>query len=364
MTKKILILTPMSRQVVGFRAALIEKLQSEGHTVAVITLDNEKEKEIVAKNIEFHCINGSNRSINPFKLSVLTKRYAALIEKIKPDIVMTFMIKPNIYGALAAARVGVKNLFCMVEGAGDVFTKNGLKWKLMRKYVCFKYKKSFKHAKKVFFLNNDDKSEFIARGLVKETQCEIIPGIGIDVEEFAYKPFVNDKTFLMVARMLKTKGVIEYCKAARAVKKKYPEAVFNYLGGEGDLTVSDIKEYIDDGSVNYLGTTNDVRPFYEDCTALVLPTYREGFPVCVMEAMAMGRAVIASDTNGCRDAVKNDENGFLVETRNVDKLIEKIVYCIEHTDEIKNMGEAAHGFAVENFDGVKINEQLYGLVMQ
>lgn len=276
----------------------------------------------------------------------------------------SFQIKPNTFGVLAAKKAGIKNIYSMVEGAGDVFINNGLKWKIIRKIVCVLYKKAFRNSKKVFFLNNDDKAEFIQRKLVKKEQCEIIHGIGVDLEKFAYKPIKNNRTFLMVARMLKTKGVYEYCKCARIVKQKYPDAVFNYLGAEGTVTLADIKEYIDDGSINYLGTTTDVRPYYEDCSAYVLPSYREGMPVSVMEAEAVGRAVITSDTNGCRDTVVVGKNGFLVPVGSVEKLAEKVIWCIEHPKEAEQMGKNARRFAEENFDDAKINTQVCEVLNQ
>ena len=360
--KKILLITPTSGQVIGFRAKLIETLQQNEYEVSALTFDREREQEIESKNIKFYCVEDKNRSLNPFKILSLKNKYCKIIKEVKPDIVFTFMLKPNTFGVLAAKKAGVKNIYSMVEGAGDVFINNGLKWKLVRKVVCSLYKKAFKNSKKVFFLNKDDKAEFIQRKLVKKEQCEIIHGIGVDLEKFAYKPIKNNRTFLMVARMLKTKGVYEYCKCARIVKQKYPDVVFNYLGAEGTVTLADIKEYIDDGSINYLGTTTDVRPYYEDCCAYVLPSYREGMPVSIMEAEATGRAIIATDVNGCRDTVCVGENGFLVPRGDYKQMAEKAIWCIEHSKEVEQMGKNARLFAEENFEKKKINARLIEII--
>jgi len=356
-------MTPTSSQVIGFRAKLIEAMQSFGHTVAVITFDDEYKQTIEERGIEINCVKDTNRGSNPFALLSLKNRYCSAIKQIHPDIVFTFMLKPNIFGVRAAKKAGVKKIFSMVEGVGDVFINNGIKWKLIRVFVCKMYRKSFKSADKVFFLNNDDKSEFIERKLVKPEQCEVIPGIGVDLEHFAYKPLKNHNTFLMIARMLKTKGVTEYCQAARLVKQKYPDAVFNYLGAEGTVKVADIQEYIDDGSINYLGTTTDVRPYLEESAAFVLPTYREGFPVSVMEAMAVGRMVIASNTNGCRDAVVNGESGILTPIKGVDALAQNMIRCIEHPQETEQMGINGRKFAEARFDQNAINEAIIKDVM-
>ena len=296
--------------------------------------------------------------MNPFRILSLKNRYCKMIREICPDIVVTFMLKPNTFGVLAAKKAGVKSIYSMVEGAGDVFINGGLKWKAIRAVVCGLYRRAFRHSRKVFFLNNDDKAEFIQKRLVTSEQCEVIHGIGVDLDKFAYRPMKNRQTFLMVARMLRTKGVFEYCECARAVKKKYPQAVFNYLGGEGSVKVSDIREYIDDGSVCYLGTTDDVRPYYEEAFVYLLPSYREGMPMSVMEAESVGRAAIVTDVNGCRDAVQDGYNGFLVPLGDGEKLIEKVIWCIEHPEDTERMGKQARAYAEENFDQKEINKKI------
>ncbi len=358
---RVLLITPTSNQIITFRKFLIEKFQSKNIEVFTIAFDNENKALIESRGITHNCVSGTNRSLNPFKILSLKNNYVKIIQKIQPDIVFTFMLKPNIFGVRAAKKAGVKKIFSMVEGAGDVFINNGLKWKIIRSVVCRMYRKSFKYANKVFFLNNDDKAEFIERKLVNEAKCEVIPGIGVDTEYFAYKPLKNYDTFIMIARMLKTKGVIEYCKAARKVKKIYPQAVFNYLGAEGNIKVSDIQEYIDDGSIIYWGTTNDVRPYLEDCSVFVLPSYREGMPVAVMEAEAVGRAVIATDVPGCRQAVIDGENGYLIESRNVDALAEKMLMFLSDNQLVEQMGISGRDLAVKSFDKNFVTDKLCNL---
>lgn len=359
---KIALITPTSGQVIGFRAKLIETLQQNGYEVSVLTFDKEHKQEIESRNIKFYCVEDKNRSLNPFKVLSLKNKYCKIIKETKPDTVFTFMLKPNTFGVLAAKKAGIKNVYSMVEGAGDVFINNGLKWKIIRKVVCVLYKKAFRNSKKVFFLNNDDKTEFIQRKLVKPEQCEVVHGIGIDLEKFAYKTIKNHKTFLMVARMLKTKGVYEYCKCARIVKQKYPDAVFNYLGAEGTVTLADIKEYIDDGSINYLGTTNDVRPYLEESLLLLLSSYREGLPMSIMEAESVGRGIITSNGVGCRDTVVDGYNGFIVARGDYMLMAEKVIWCIEHPTEAEQLGLNARHFAEENFNQKEINRSIVNLI--
>lgn len=356
--KKILMICNTSSTVMTFRVPLIRTLKDKGLIVSVIAFDDKRKSDIEAEGVDFYCVKGSNTSLNPFKMLSLKNDFCKVIKKIKPNIVFTFMLKPNTFGVLAAKKADVSDIYSMVEGAGDAFVNNNLKWKIIRFVMCRLYKKSFKFVKKVFFLNNDDKSEFVRRKLVKESQCEIVHGIGVDLEKFAYKPIKNYKSFLMVARLVKAKGVFEYCKCARIVKKKYPEAEFNYLGAEHSLKVSDIQGFIDDGSVNYLGEIADVRPYLENATLLVLPSYREGMPMSVMEAESVGRAVIVSDCIGCRDTVVNGYNGFLVPVEDYEQMAEKVIWFIEHPAESEQMGKNARTFAEEHFDQQKINRQI------
>lgn len=359
---KILLICLTSNQIVTFRKSLIERFQSDGHDVYAITFDDEQRELVESRGVKLFCVNGSNRSLNPFKILTLRKEYQKIIEEVNPDIVFTFMLKPNIFGVRAAKKAGVNKIFSMVEGAGDVFINNGIKWKMIRYVICKMYRRSFRYSNKVVFLNNDDKAEFIARKLVKEEQCEIVSGIGVDLERFEYRPMKNDRTFIMIARMLRTKGVLEYCKAARIVKQQYPDAVFNYLGAEGTLKVSDIQEYIDDGIINYLGTTKDVRPYFEDARVNVLPSYREGFGLVNAEAGAIGRPTITCDTVGSRDTVTNGYNGFLVNVGDYEALAEKIIWCIEHPDEVEEMGKNSRKMAEEKFNVNVINDKLINII--
>lgn len=159
--------------------------------------------------------------------------------------------------------------------------------------------------------------------------------------------------------MIRSKGVLEYCKCARLVKEKYPDAQFDYLGHESELTLADIQEYIDDGSVNYLGAVKDVRPYLESCTCLMLPSYyREGLPMSIMEAEATGRGIITCNTVGCKDTVVDGYNGFIVPQKNYEAMAEKCIYLIEHPEEAARMGENSRRFAEERFDQKKINQLL------
>lgn len=361
--KKVLMLCPTSRSVRNFRMGLINHLKENDCEITVCAFDDENKELIEGTGAKFVCIPSRNRSLNPFKSSKLKKEYIKLIKSEQPDVVLTFVLKPNVYGAFAAKKVGFENIYSFVEGAGDAFINNSLKWKLIRFVVCHLYKKAFKTSKKVFFINNDDKADFINRGLVAEEKCEIIHGVGVNLERFDFRPTKNQNTFLMISRLLKTKGIFEYCEAAKKVKEKYPEAVFNLLGPEGTLKKEDIAEYIDSGVINYLGATTDVRPFIEEATVHVLPSYREGLGLVNAEAGAIGRPSITCDTIGTRDTVEDGYNGFLVRLYNSDDIAEKMIYFIENPDMAIKMGENARKYVEEHFDQREINKKICSIVL-
>lgn len=361
--KKILMICNTSQNIFTFRLPLIKKFQEEGYEVSTITFDNQYADDLKNEGIKLYYINDKNRSLNPLKILTLKKRYYKIIKEVNPDIVFTFQLKPNIFGVKAAKKAGVKNIFAMVEGAGDAFINKSLKWKLIKFVEIKLYKQAFKDIQKVFFLNNDDKAEFEQLKLVKPEQSVVVNGIGVDLEKFAFKP-VNKKSnkFIMIARMLKTKGIFEYCKCARLVKQSHPEAEFMYLGGEGSVRLSDIQEYIEDGSVNHLGTAKDVRPYIEDSLALLLPSYREGIPMTIMEAEAIGRSIIASNRIGCKETVEDGVNGYLVNQEDYKTMAKKCIEILENKDLAVTLGKNSRKFAEDKFDQRKINAQIFEII--
>ena len=356
--KKILLICVSSQNVITFRSGLIGALQGNGYEVSVVAFDDNYRSEIEELGVTLYCVNDSNRSTNPFRVLSLKKKYYNIIERVQPDIVFTFMLKPNIFGIPAAKKAGVKRICAMVEGAGDVFIYNTWKWKLVRLFVCWLYKKSFRIARKVFFFNDDDITEFCKRKLVKLMQCEKTAGVGVDIERFSFQPIKNQRSFLMIARMIKSKGIFEYCEAARQVKRQYPDAEFLYIGEESEVTMKDVQTYIEDGSVQFLGLQKDVRPYLQECTALILPSYREGFGLVNAEAGATGRAAITCNTVGTKETVKDGYNGFLVEVGDVSSIVEKIIYFIEKPEEAVRMGKNSREMAEKEFDRKIVNRKV------
>ena len=356
---KILIVMTTSENVINFRMCLIKKLLALGHEVIVFANDDKRSQEIIETGAVFQKIVNNNRSINVIKTLRYQRTLRKAMAQMKPDIVFTFQAKPNAFGAKAAHQAGVKRIFSMVEGAGDSFCNKGLKWKLVKKVLIHLYKKSLKYSEKVFFLNNDDVEEFSKLKIVKANQAAIIDGIGVDLERFAYQPLNKDsQQFIMVARMLPTKGVYTYCKCANLVRKTHPNASFLYLGQEASIKVSDIQQYIDNGDIKYLGSIKDVREDVKGCLALILPSYREGKPVSVMEAEAIGRAILTTTSIGCKDTVIDGYNGYRVQLNDYEALAKHCIELLENKDLADTFGKNSRKMAEERFDQNKINDEI------
>ncbi len=351
--------------VLHFRADLIKKYQSEGYAVSVVAFDDTYARDIEDLGVDFYSVGSNNRSLNPFSVLSLKGKYSKIIKSVQPDVVFTFMLKPNVFGVLSAQKNKVKEIYSMIEGLGDAFTYQTLKWKLVRKVVLMLYKKSLKIPNKVIFLNDEDRREFVARKLVKEERSALVGGIGVNLEKFNAQPIAFNNRFLMMARLCVSKGVYEYLQVAREIKKEYPQTVFGLLGGESQIDGEYLKGYIDDGSVVYYGETDDVRPYLEEASVFVLPSfYREGFPMSIMEASSSSRPIITCDTNGCRDAVKDGYSGFVVKQKDVEALKEKMVYFIKNPEKAKEMGINARKYAEEHFDQRIINQKIYNLTTE
>lgn len=362
MSKKITLICSRSISVVKFRKGLVKELQKNNYEITIIALDNDREKEIREWGVNFYCIPQNNRGTSPLDKVKLFKSYTKILNNIKPDVVFTFQITPNTIGALAAHLCKVKKIFSMVEGVGDVFIYNNFKWKIIRFFSLTLLKISFLNVKKVFFINNDDRDEFVSKGIINKDKTKVLPGIGVDLNYFTFKDIRNTNTFLLAARLMPAKGIIEFCKAARIVKKEYPKTTFNIIGEEFTLKKTDIQEYIDDGSIVYKGFQEDIRPFVEECYMNVLPSYREGFGLVIAEAGAMGRASIASNTQGCKEAIIDNETGLLFKNKDYNELANKMIYAINHIDEITNMSADAYKLCKQKYDQGIVNKEILKII--
>lgn len=272
-------------------------------------------------DVERIAIRIDRAGMNPFADLKLFAEYRRLLRQLRPAAYLGYTIKPNIYGSLAAASLGIPAL-PNVSGLGTAFIRGGM----LQSIVTRLYRFGFARAPVVFFQNDEDQRLFVERRIVRPGQARVLPGSGVDLARFEPAPLPDaPPVFLLIARLLRDKGVVEFVEAARALRSIMPDARFQLLGpiDEGNrtaITRAELDSWTSEGVVEYLGTTDDVRPFIAAASAVVLPSYREGLPRSLLEGAAMGRPLIAADVPGCRDVVEEDVNGYLCAPRDADAL--------------------------------------------
>lgn len=359
---KILIISSYAPEVITFRGDMILEMKNKGHEILVAAPES---GGIVAEvqnkiGVRYYSIYMNRTGKNPFQDIKTLCDIIKLIKKTKPDYVFTYTIKPVIYGGLASRISRINNTYAMMSGLGSVSRSITLKESIIKQIVNIQYRVALKEYKKVFFQNMDDRNEFIKLNLVKKDNTAIVNGSGVNLDRFRYEDMPNNNIFIFVGRLLKDKGIKEYFEAARIVKRKHKDAVFYVLGprDSNPTAISDkiIDEYIRDGSIEYLGSTKDVRPFLKSSRVFVLPSYHEGTSRATLEAMATGRPIITTDAPGCRETVVDGVNGFLVPVKDPNALAQKMMWMIENKDKTKEMGFESFKICQEKYDVKKVNE--------
>ena len=360
---KFLMISPKNRTVYNFRGDLIKKIISRGYEVVVTGPDLTDVEKITELGASFREIKMNKTGTSVFGDLKYCFSLFKLMRKEKPDVTLGYTVKPVVYGAIAAKFAGVKNINGMVTGGGYTFTAKTAKARILGFIVRFLYRIGFAFSKCVIFQNADDLEEFCKLKLTNRRKCNVVNGSGVNMEKFQPAPICQNKVFFMLSRLLKSKGVVEYLKAAEMVKKDYPDAEFKLLGKfeyeMQDAVPEDfIIEYIEKGIIELYPETSDVRPYYEQCGVYVLPSYREGTPRTVLEAMAMGRPIITTDTNGCRETVKDGINGYLVPVGDANALAHAMKCIIENPESIEEMGKESIYYCREKFEVSRVNEAM------
>lgn len=352
------------------RLRLLDSIKDKGWDVTVSGYEPDGKELCDKHGTGFYEIPFERAGMNPLKDFKIIKLYQKIMSDEKFDVVHSYTIKPNIYGTIAAKRAGIQKIYPTVNGLGYSFTEggnSGFKSIIVRVVVSKLYKKAFSYATKVFFQNYDDADLMVRKGIISRDKCVIISGSGIELPAFPYSDVsVAPVTFLIATRLLITKGVRTYFEAAQIVKMNYPEAKFLIAGGldpnPDGITEDELRKYTDSGIVKYLGHVDNMPKILSDCSVFVLPSfYREGVPHAILEAMSTGRAIITCNTPGCRETVRKadengkGENGFLVEPKDSQMLAEKMIWLIEHPDDVKRMGAESRRYAEERFDVEKVN---------
>jgi glycosyltransferase involved in cell wall biosynthesis len=313
----------------------VRALQASDHEVHAIAPEDEYTPYLVEAGCHYHRVKMDSRGANPIKDSALILELLMIYRKVKPDVILHYTIKPNVYGTLAASilKIPAVNNVC---GLGTVFLRNNLvSWIAMALYRI-----SFRFAHKVFFQNPDDLQLFQDKNLVPRHTVDLLPGSGIDLKRFQPMAFSRNKTFtfLLISRLITDKGVLEYIEAVRSLKASGVQAKFQVLGAmdpehKRGIKTNVIQEWITSGTIEYLGTTDDVRQYIERADCVVLPSYREGTPRTLLEAASSAKPIIATDVPGCNHVVENNYNGLLCWLKDSTDLAAKMMAMASLQDE-------------------------------
>jgi glycosyltransferase involved in cell wall biosynthesis len=316
----------------NFRRALLSALIADGHRVTVLAPADEYVTELEQLGCRFIPLAMDVKGLNPLRDALLVWQLRRIFAEHRPDVVLSYTIKNNIFGAFAAKSLGVP-FVPNVTGLGTGFLSGGL----LQTLVEALYRRAFAGLPIVFFQNEDDRGQFIQQRLVQSEQARLLPGSGIDLEHFAPAGDGSancSPTFLMVARLLRDKGVKEFAEAARLVKSRFPAVRFQLLGAAGSanrsaIDLATVTAWQSTYGIEYLGTSSDVREQIAAADCVVLPSYREGAPRTLIEAAAMARPVIATDVPGCRAVLEQGRTGFLCAPRSSASLAEACLRFVE-----------------------------------
>ena len=350
--KRILFTSNVSWAMVKFRFGLLKALIQEGYDIYIVAPFDEFVPTL--ESMGCHCIDIrlSRKGVNPIEDMRLLWSLFTVYRTVKPDLIFHYSIKPIIYGSIAAAMARIPSIAVNI-GLGYTFIHENFIAKISR----LLYKIALYFPREVLFINEDDREEFIQRSLVDAQKTFVLPSEGVNTDHFLpQKRYHEKQIFLLIARVLWDKGVGEYYEAAKALKSKYPQSIFQLLGPIDDgnpkgIVKAVVEQWHQEGMLEYLGYASDVRDYIASATCIVLPSYREGKGMTLIEAGCMEKPLIATNVPGCKDIVKDGYNGFLCEVRNSQSLaeaMEKMILLDEITREA--FGKNSRLFMEKNFD--------------
>ncbi len=361
---KFLLIAGFAESLLSFRGPLILALQTRGLQVHVaapgVPAGHPIRLQLQALGLTVHDIPLRRTGTNPFSDVRTLMVLWGLMRRVRPHWILGYTIKPVIYGSLAAWLAGVPKRFALITGLGYAFVEGngrGLLQALVQRLYAF----ALSHVHKVFFQNPDDEALFLQRSILKvDTPSCVINGSGVDVSVFTVEPLPpGPPCFLLIARLLGDKGVREYAQAARRVRAGHPEVSFLLVGwidtNPDTIAQHELDTWVADGTLEFLGRLSDVRPAIAACSVYVLPSYREGTPRTVLEAMAMGRAIITTDAPGCRETVVEGTNGFMVPVQSAKALEQAMLRFVQDPALAARMGQRARKMAEDKYDVHKIN---------
>jgi glycosyltransferase involved in cell wall biosynthesis len=352
--KTVAIVVNTSWNIFNFRLGLLTALHKNGYKIIVIAPNDEYSNKFKSFGFEYHNIAINGKGTHPVEDIRLIYNIYKIYKKVRPDVVLHYTIKPNVYGTIAASLLDIP-VVNNIAGLGTLFVRQDF----ITKIAKMLYKFSQARANHIFFQNNDDLDQFTQDGLVDSKKCDVLPGSGIDTNKYLPREKINSKkiVFLLIARMLWEKGVGEYVEAARVIKSNHKSVEFQLLGfldvdNRSAISKEQMQEWVDEGVINYLGTTDDVPSFIAKADCIVLPSfYREGTPRSLLESASMSKPIITTDNVGCKDVVDDGVNGYLCKVRNSNDLASKMGMFLGLSDKEKDeMGDKGRVKMVARYD--------------
>lgn len=360
--ERIVIIGSEGSLLVNFRLSFMKLLLEKGYEVHAIASDQPGVRDVLQEcGVHFCALNVNRHTLSIFNSIKYCAQLRYIVKRIKPDLCFAYNVKPVIFGIISAKSLGLKRNYALITGLGYPFIAKTLKARLVFSFVSILYRIAFKFCRKVIFQNGDDKKYFCKLNLLQEEKAGVVNGSGVDLSYFRPALFPNKLTFLMISRFLPEKGINEYVKACAALKQQYSNVrccLVGYIDNTfAGIRESDIRSWEKIG-IEYLGKQQDVRLVLADASVFVLPSYREGTPRAVLEAMAMGRPIITTDAPGCRDTVVNGLNGFLVPIKDSDALYQIMLRFIHDPSLISKMGKESLRIVNEKFDVDRVNQKM------
>ena len=364
---KILIIAGYAPSLYNFRGELIKELVKNHEVITSAPfLNMDVTNTIESLGTSFHPHLFRRTGLNIFQDCKAYFHLKKLIKSINPDYIIAYTVKPVIYGTIAAKSLGVKRIYTLITGLGSGFNKKTMKERVISWLITVMYRRALKDISGVIFQNPDDKAFFLENHIIgKNSLTKVVNGSGVNLDHFVAKGQIplNPIRFLLIARMVREKGVGLFVKIARNLKKDHLDTCFQLLGwvdeNPNSYTLNELMDWQKEGIIEYLGAVEDVRPFIESSSVFVLPTYYgEGTPRTILEAMAMGRPIITTRTSGCKETTVDGENGFLIAPKSVKELEEKIRFFIENPGKIRPMGRNSLELVTKKYDVKLVNKEL------
>ena len=359
---KVIVVASLAYSLINFRKTLLSDMVKAGREVIACAPENDAEVvEALAKiGVRYHRIPMERANTNPFGDLRTLMQLLLLFRADRPDVILAYTQKPIIYAGLAS-RLTKSRYFAMVSGLGFVFS-DANRSAALRALVAVLYRLGIRKSRAVFVFNSDDRAEMLHHHIVRPDHTVIqVPGSGVDTKHFASEPIPGGPpTFLLIARLLRDKGLAEFAQAAREVRATNPQARFQLLGpldpNPSGIGLDELNAWQSEGCVEYLGETRDVVPYLRRSTVFVLPSYyREGLPRTILEAMAIGRPIITTDAPGCRETVIPGENGYLVPVRDAHALAQAMMHFVKDPNLAGRMGARSRELAEQRFAVERVN---------